>query len=247
MKGFITVLIILLLIALAVLAAAVTFKRALQRSGISDIIRMIKKSDEEKHIIPKSVNGMTSVMVPLINRDFPEFNWVEFKHKAENMLTAALQAIDRQDLSGLGDVSEDMHKQISDRIEGNKQNGRHEHYERVKIHQTEISRYEKKGGVCMIVMQSAIESLHYVTEKSRVVQGDERNKEQTRFNTEIIYVQDAEKMAGGTAMGVHCPNCGAPVSDLGAKVCAYCGSEVIPVNIRVWVLNRLYEVDYHHN
>ena len=38
---------------------------------------------------PKSVSSMTRIMEPQIMRDFPEFSWEEFKHKAENMLTSA--------------------------------------------------------------------------------------------------------------------------------------------------------------
>lgn len=247
MKGTVIVLVMLLIIAVLILTASVIFKRAVSRSGISTFIRMVKESEKEKHVTPKSVNGMTRIMEPLISRDFPEFNWIEFKHKTENTLTAALQAIDAQDISRLGDVSEDLKQQISMRIEENKRNGRKEYFKQVKIHQTEISRYEKKNGTCIIIMQSAVESLHYILEGSEVIEGDRENKEQTRYNTEIIYVQDADKADSGSALGVTCPNCGAPVSNLGAKVCAYCGSEVIPVNIRVWVMNRLYEVDYHHN
>ena len=60
---------------------------------------------------------------------------------------------------------------------------------------------------------------------------------------ELMYVQDAEKLApGATAYVVVCPQCGAPITSLGSKHCAYCGSAIEPVNSRVWSLGRIQEV-----
>lgn len=50
----------------------------------------------------------------------------------------------------------------------------------------------------------------------------------------------------GSAVGTTCPNCGAPVKNLGAKKCEYCGSYIEPVNIKVWKLQNFHEVDYNH-
>ena len=38
-----------------------------------------------------------------------------------------------------------------------------------------------------------------------------------------------------------CPNCGAPVTVLGAKVCEYCGSAVREINRYAWSFDRIYE------
>ena len=35
------------------------------------------------------------------------------------------------------------------------------------------------------------------------------------------------------------PNCGAPITALGAKSCAYCGTAVEPLNLRAWVLHAI--------
>ncbi len=39
------------------------------------------------------------------------------------------------------------------------------------------------------------------------------------------------------------PNCGDVISSLGEKECAYCGSAIEPVNIRVWHFGALHEDD----
>ena len=71
----------------------------------------------------------------------------------------------------------------------------------------------------------------------------EQEKEQHRFNMELVYIQDITKIRDGeTAIGVSCPHCGAPIAGLGDRVCPYCGGAVEPVTVRVWELHRIEEV-----
>ena len=65
---------------------------------------------------------------------------------------------------------------------------------------------------------------------------------QTRYDIDLMYVQDAEKIAeGDTLLSNNCPNCGAPIKTLGVKTCPYCGSTVAEINVRTWSINRLTE------
>ena len=57
---------------------------------------------------------------------------------------------------------------------------------------------------------------------------------------ELVYIQDLSKVGDyATALGATCPNCGAPITRLGSKFCEYCGTGVIPIDIRVWKLHRI--------
>ena len=47
---------------------------------------------------------------------------------------------------------------------------------------------------------------------------------------------------GATAVGVTCPNCGAPVTRLGSKFCEYCGSGLREISVRVWSINKIAEI-----
>ena len=117
-----------------------------------------------------------------------------------------------------------------------------EEFDAIHVHQTEISRYDKDPGKCRIRIQSAVEYLHTLKtpDKKKNV---EQEKEQHRFNMELVYIQDITKIrAGETAIGVSCPHCGAPIAGLGDRVCPYCGGAVEPVNVRVWELHRIEEV-----
>ena len=109
--------------------------------------------------------------------------------------------------------------------------------------------YVKRDGRCVISIQSAVEYFYYKTASGKLISGDKEYKKQTRYNMELVYIQDIDMLdnAGiGSAVGTTCPNCGAPVRSLGAKKCEYCGSYVEPVNIKVWKLQSFHEVDYNH-
>ena len=45
-----------------------------------------------------------------------------------------------------------------------------------------------------------------------------------------------------TGMALNCPNCGAPLNRLGAKVCEYCGTPIVEFNIKVWNFSDVEEV-----
>ncbi|MCD8025431.1 MAG: zinc-ribbon domain-containing protein, partial [Clostridiales bacterium] len=45
----------------------------------------------------------------------------------------------------------------------------------------------------------------------------------------------------GESVGVNCPNCGAPIKNLGKKFCEYCGTAVTEVNIRAWKFDSITE------
>ena len=113
----------------------------------------------------------------------------------------------------------------------------------VKIHQTEIARYRKEAGRCIVTFQSAVESYHYVADASHVVRGSDRTLEQSRYNIDLVYIQNRDLAKGNTdgALGITCPNCGAPITNLGAKFCEYCGAGVVELNVHAWSFENIEE------
>ena len=185
---------------------------------------------------------MTRVELPRIEKDFPEFHWPEWKQRCENQLKGYLEALEHRDLSYLGKVSVALRDQVRLKIEEMEEKEIREEFDAIHVHQTEISRYDKDPGKCRIRIQSAVEYLHTLKtpDKKKNV---EQEKEQHRFNMELVYIQDITKIRDGeTAVGVSCPHCGAPIAGLGDRVCPYCGGAVEPVNVRVWELHRIEEV-----
>ena len=102
-------------------------------------------------------------------------------------------------------------------------------YTDIRIHRTAIKDYIKKSGTCVVIFQSGVQ---YMTSTTKV---------QSRYNTHMMYVQDAAEYGFAAGYSTDCPHCGAAISDLGRKFCDYCGSEVVPINIHVWELHKIEE------
>ncbi len=216
--------------------------------GTDSFIEGYKRQADVLAEQPKSVCSMTRLMEPQIMRDFPDFSWEQFRAKAENLLTSALYAISEGNLDRLAaDTSESVKNEIRTRIEENRSSQTKERYENIQIHQTEISNYRHEAGKCMITIQAAVGYLFYKEHDGKVIEGSKERKKQTKYDIELIYVQDADKFEFDNAFGTTCPHCGAPIKGIGKNlVCEYCGLGVTPINIKVWSLHKFYEVDYNH-
>ena len=210
---------------------------------------LIREADRQADILaetPKSVSAMTRIFRPQIERDFPEFSLEQFSNKVENLLVAAFAAITEENAGMLDGVSEELRHQVENQINDNRREKIREVYAQVRVHQTEVANYQKENGACVITFQSAVEHYHYKEKDGIVIWGEKERKQQTKYNTELIYIQDERLTDGGNAVGTTCPNCGAPISQLGRMRCEYCGLAVTPINLKVWELHRYYEVDYKH-
>lgn len=209
--------------------------------GTDSLIRGFRNQREHISETPKSVSSMSRIFLPQIERDFPEFNYEEFKIKSENMLKSALTAISCDNIELLIDSSQDFKDAVSLIIQNNKNLEQKEYYNDIKIYQTEINGYTKASGTCVITLQSAVSYMHYITDSSGgVFSGSNELIEQCKYNIDIVYIQDRDKMTTNsiTSIGTNCPNCGAPITNLGEKFCRFCGTGIRVINVNVWSINK---------
>lgn len=254
MKVFFMVGTIIILVLLLVLAGIIYY--AYQRTretvstysqllfGTSDIKEGIKKRDREVAARQKTVASATKLYLPKIMDDFPEFHLDEMKTRAENVLTSYLEAIDLQKVSHLAEGTNELKDKLLLHIESLRREEKKEHFSAIKIHRTEISQYRKEKGRCSVVFQSAAQHIHYVEKGDKVLKGRKDLLEQAKYNVEVVYVQDQDQVEnlGDAGRALNCPNCGAPITSLGAKTCAYCDSPIVEFNIRVWNFSSVEEV-----
>lgn len=252
MGRMIGIIIILVLILIIMTCVAVTYfrvKRKVQNFardvfGTSDIREGIRQVEEEYAATPKSVSAMTSLYLPKIKRDFPEFQYDEMKVRAENALTSYLLAIDGLNMGLLKEGGQELKDKLEMRINMLKGAGKREFFKNIKLHRTEISNYRKQNGRCIITFQSSIQyNYRLQTEDAKPVEGCKDTLLQSRYNTDVIYIQDRNLVEEerDLSLGLNCPNCGAPVSGLGSKVCEYCGTPVIELNIYAWTFSNIEE------
>lgn len=215
-----------------------------QAFGTSDIKEGLKQVEQEYAATPKSVSAMTSLYLPKIKRDFPEFQYDEMKNRAENVLTSYLLAIDGMDPGILTEGNRELRDKLEMRIQMLKGAGKKEYYKSVKIHRTEISDYKKRSGRCIITFQTSIQYYHTVVDESgKLLEGSSEMLTQSKYNTDVIYIQDRNLVEDerDLSLGLNCPNCGAPIGGTGSKVCEYCGTPVVELNIYAWSFSNLTE------
>lgn len=212
--------------------------------GTDSITEGFQKTEQEYASTPKSVSAATSLYLPQIMRDFPQFHYDEMKERAENVLVSYLRSIDAGSVTLLTEGMQELKDQLSMQIQMYKNEGVRVNYDLIKIHRTEINQYRKLKGRCSVVFQMAVEYNFSKEKDGRVIGGNRNVKTQTRYNVECVYIQDRDYVENhnDASLGLNCPNCGAPLTNLGDKVCAYCGTPIIEFNIRSWNFSDVKEI-----
>ena len=197
---------------------------------------------------PRSLNGMTNVCLPNITRDFPEFNYDEVRAKNEMLLKAYLNSLEAQDTASLKkdpQIAKSLVNKTQFIIDDLQSQGKHIYYHDIVVYQTEISDYSTGNGLCTVRLQSAVGFINFMRDSSgSVVSGSESGKRQAVFQSDYTYVQDADKaIKSGVyeSFSLSCPNCGAPITNLGAKFCEYCGTGIKEININSWKFTNIEE------
>lgn len=207
-----------------------------------------KQQETQLAETPRSVNGMTRIFLPQIKADFPEFNYDEFKGLATTVLKAYLNAVEDGSTEALKrvkaykllDAAQEIITDLNSR-------GQKVHFDDVQIHQTEISDYSYKNGCYVVKFQSSVGHLVFVTnETENVISGSKELKKQTVYEMNLTYIQDASLLKDNgkyTSYSLNCPNCGAPVKNLGTKFCEYCGTGIKEINIYSWQFTAIREIN----
>lgn len=247
--------IIVLVLILAIMAAGYIAVRKIQEKirrfsrmawGTDSLSDGVEKMRVEYASTPKSVSAMTSLYLPKITRDFPEFKYDEMKKRAENVLIHYLMGIDRGNAALLTDGNRQLKDKLQAEIKMREAAGEREHFRSIDIHRTEIAAYQKKQGRCIITFQSSVQYYHGIT-KSNEAKSEKIDKlpTQSKYDIDLIYVQDENLVEDERdyGLGLNCPNCGAPISSLGAKSCEYCGTPVVELNLHVWSFSDVREVN----
>jgi len=165
------------------------------------------------------------------------------KVRAENVLTSYLMAISAGNPGELTEGSRELKDRLEMHITQLKAQGEKETFENIKLHRTEIANYQKRNGRCIITFQAALQYKYSLCDENGTFMACDKLM-QERYNVDLVYIQDRELVEDerDLSLGINCPNCGAPVSGLGSKVCEYCGTPVIELNIYAWTFHKVEKV-----
>ena len=215
-----------------------------QLFGTDSLIDGINKQKETLSETPRSIHAMTNVYLPQILRDFPEFDYEVYKNKSKSLLRSYFTAVSSKKATALKEeCSLTLKNNVQSIIEGLNARNVTQVFSQAVIHDVAIARYIKTGATVTIVFELAVGCYNYIEDSNKnVVFGDKNLKTQSVYEIALVYVQDAEKLASrDEALGINCPNCGAPVTNLGNKHCEYCGTSIVEVNTRAWKFDSVRE------
>ncbi|MDO4183390.1 MAG: hypothetical protein Q4E12_07300 [Coriobacteriia bacterium] len=233
--------------AVAVIALVIRRKtREISRMafGTDNLMEGLQKAEAEYESTPKSLSSMTSLALERIKRDFPEFNYDDMKARASNVIVSYLRCIDENNANLLTEGNAELKRELKLRLEMLRNVEHVEQYDRIKVHRLEISSYVKRNGRCIVTFQCALQSKHVLQDQAgETLKGDTEKWEQSRWETDLVYIQDPDKLTSPelAALGLNCPNCGAPITNLGNKSCEYCGTAITEINLNAWTFNAVRE------
>ena len=235
---------LLIIVGAGLLIKAKLSKVSREMFGTSDIIKGLNEQNKQLSETPRSLHSMTDVYLPSIQRDFPEFDYEHFRTGAQAVLRGYFNAVSTGSTDTLPkEITLSLKDHIREIIVNLGENRQRQYYLEPVLHDTQIARYIKSGGAVTVLFNIAVGMYSYLEdENGKVINGSKDTKLQTVYEVELLYVQDADKMGVySEALGLNCPNCGAPVRNLGMKFCEYCGTGLIEVNTRVWKFNAVNE------
>lgn len=197
-------------------------------TDLKSILDQEKILDEE---IPKSLSSLDNLYLEQINKDFPNLNINELKSEVEKIILESYHAIENKSLKNINIKNAKVKQYIKSKIADAKKDNIS--YKNIKIHKTVISKYENKKEVSTIYFQTAFQYQYKENDYSYRLKQD-------RITTEYIYVIDEEKLSKNIkAIGLNCPNCGAPIKRINHKVCTYCGSGILDLVKKTFIINNI--------
>ncbi len=246
---FIILLIIILVLILVILGIILyIYSRVRSTVGveglsvIKEAIRNNKELDKMNYQEEKSISGMTSILEPLIRNDFKDFNLELFYNNVEKTIRNNLECLEKKDPKL---ISKDMiliKGILKNKINDMKENKIDVSYSDIVFHKHALKDYYKKNGTATIVTNSSVGYYYKTNQKGKKQYHDVRKE--IKYICEFVYVYDENKFdIHIKSFGIHCPNCGAPLDQLGNMNCPYCGSHVNEINLRNWLVANIKEID----
>ncbi len=197
----------------------------------------VRKQNAKKH---KQVSSLTSVLLPTIQNDFPDFSEEQFYEKTEDAIRSVLQSLEQMDTKKLNSDDFSLIKdKIQLQVEDEKDSRVQRRYDDIIFHKHAIKSYKKFKGMVKLIVSSSLEYFYEEKVDGKVTVSSEEKK-QTRYTTTFVYIYDTKK-AGFDArvLGFVCPKCGGPIEDITAKHCKYCHSGI---HIQIANMTRCWKV-----
>jgi hypothetical protein len=165
---------------------------------------------------PRSLSSLESVVLPKILKDFPEFNARVFAERVRRDARTYYESGVQGKMLFADDATENFKADFEDRMPDDVAGG-------INVRRVTIAAYDGATRKKLLTCQAAVG----FTDKT------DTPRERRLV---LVYVAGYADDPESPVMGFNCPNCGAPLPAVGARVCVYCGTAFsAPVSLG-WLL-----------
>ena len=233
----------LLIIFIIVYRKIKAFGKSMGFSDINQLKTLIKEGENNEKYDHKMVSGMTNLLVPKIVEDFPNFSLSELFNKVEISLLAIFATLEKRQIENIKELDL-IRTNLKEQIKDMKENHLELFFNEPKFHKHAIKSYEKNRGSISITVSSSLEYYYDKKKDGKSIVPVKNYKKQTSYTTTFVYIYDMDKYDPNQSLiGIHCPNCGAPVKSLKDKLCRYCSSGLDDINLKYFYISA-YKEDY---
>lgn len=170
---------------------------------------------------PRSLSSMESVVLPKILKDFPEFNPRVFAERVRLDAKTYYESGAQGKVLYKDDATETFKADFETRLPKEVSGG-------IDVHRASIAAYDNATRKKILTCQAAVG----FSDKT----GTPRERRLV-----LCYIAGYADDPESPVVGYNCPNCGAPLPAVGARVCAYCGTAFsAPVSFG-WMLTEARE------
>ncbi|MBQ3160297.1 MAG: zinc ribbon domain-containing protein [Clostridia bacterium] len=209
--GGIGMILLVLLVGGGVFAVVRAVVRSVTKVGrlASTVTDIIKKADYEAETTPKSLSSAEPLLLDRIKRDFPEYNPELIRQRVAKDAKTFYESAQAGKCLYVDGISDQLRERLESFLPPDVAG-------HIQVHKVALAAYDDVSEDRVLTFQAAaaFKDASGVTRQRRLI---------------LKYLAAWSTDTETGVRKANCPNCGAPIPAVGAKVCRYCGTA-----LKVW-------------
>ena len=208
--GGIGIILLIILAGAGLVALRYVIRAALKVGNLASMLTgVLKKADLEAEASPKSLSSAEPLLMDRIKRDFPEYNPELVRQRVVKDAKTFYESAQAGRCLYTDGVSDQLKERLPSYLPPDVDRD-------IRVHKAALSAYDDASTDRVLTFQAAVS----FKDPSNVTR-------QRRLILKYLAAWSTDTVTG--VKRSNCPNCGAPVPVVGAKVCQYCGTA-----LKVW-------------
>ena len=220
--GGIGIVLIIILVGAGLVALRYVVRAALKVGNLaSTVTSIIKKADLEVETTPKSLSSAEPLLMDRIRRDFPEYNPELIRQRVMKDARTFYESAQAGKCLYTDGISDQLRERLTSSLPPDVSGD-------IRVHKVALSAYDDSSEDRVLTFQAAaaFKDPANVTRQRRLI---------------LKYLAAWSTDTDTGVKKANCPNCGAPVPTVGAKVCRYCGTALKVWAGTLWLLTDVRE------